>query len=40
MGGWLVLELGEFGVDGGAISEVVDDEGRRRIDVNARRGDV
>ena len=40
MGGWFVLELGEFGADRGAAGEVADDEGRRGIGREARRGDA
>jgi hypothetical protein len=40
MGGQLILELGEFGVDGGATSEVTDNEGEGRVGVNVRRGNV
>ena len=40
MGGWLIPELGEFGVDGGATGEVVNNKGRRRIGVNTRRGNA
>ena len=40
MGGGFVLELGEFGADGGAAGEVADDKGRRGIGREARRGDV
>ena len=40
MGGGFVLELGEFGADRGAAGEVVDDEGRRGIGREARRGDA
>ena len=40
MGGGLVLELGEFSADRGAAGEVMDDEGRRGIGGDARRGDA
>ena len=40
MGGRFVLELGEFSVDRGAAGEVMDDEGRRGIGGDARRGDA
>ena len=40
MGGRFVLELGEFGADRGATGEVTDDEGRRGIGGEARRGDA
>ena len=40
MGGGFVLELGEFGADGGAAGEVADGEGRRGIGREARRGDT
>ena len=40
MGGGFVLELGEFGADGGATGEVADDAGRGRIGREARRGDA
>ena len=40
MGGGFVLELGKFGADRGAVSEVTDDEGRRGIGGKARRGDA
>ena len=40
MGGGFVLELGEFGADRGAASEVTDDKGRRGIGREARRGDA
>ena len=40
MGGGFVLELGEFGADRGVVSEVADDEGRRGIGREARRGDA
>ena len=32
------MELGKFGVSRGMIGEVVDDEGRRGIGVDTRRG--
>ena len=34
------MELGEFGVDRGVAGEVTDDEGRRGIGGDARRGDA
>ena len=34
------MELGEFGADRGAAGEVADDEGRRGIGREARRGDA
>ena len=34
------MELGKFGADGGATGEVTDDEGRRGIGREARRGDA
>ena len=40
VGGWLVLKLGELGVDRGATGEVADNKGRRRVNVNVRRGDA
>ena len=40
MGGGFVLELGEFGADRGAAGKVADDEGRRGIGGDARRGDA
>ena len=40
MGGGLVLELGKFGMDRGAIGEVMNDEGRRGVGVNVGRGDM
>ena len=38
MGRRFVLELGEFGADRGVAGEVMDDEGRRGIGREARRG--
>ena len=40
MGGGFVLELGEFGADRGVAGEVADDEGRRGIGRETRRGNV
>ena len=40
MGGGFALELGEFGADRGAAGEVTDNEGRRGIGWEARRGDA
>ena len=40
MRGGFVLELGEFGADRGAAGEVADDESRRGIGREARRGDA
>ena len=40
MGGWFILELGEFGADRGAAGEVAEDEGRRGIGREARRGNA
>ena len=40
MGGWFILELGEFSADEGTTDEVADDEGRGRVGVNMRRGNA
>ena len=40
MGGGFILELGKFGVNRGAVGEIMDDEGRRGVGVDTRRGDV
>ena len=40
MGGGFVLELGEFGADRGAAGEVADDESRRGVGRETRRGDT
>ena len=40
VGGWFILELGEFGANRGAVGEVTDDEGQRGIGGDARRGDA
>jgi hypothetical protein len=40
MGGGFVLESGEFGANRRAVGEVMDDESRRGIGGDARRGDA
>ena len=40
MGGGFALELGKFGADGRATGEVMDDEGRRRVGLDMRRGNA
>ena len=40
MGGRFILELGEFGANRGVAGEVTDDEGRRGIGGEVRRGDA
>ena len=40
MGGGFILELGKFGANRGAIGEVMDDEGRRGIGLDAGRGNA
>ena len=34
------MELGEFGTNGGAAGEIMDDKGRRGVGRNARRGNT
>ena len=40
MGGGFILELGEFGANGGAAGEITDDKGRRGVGRDARRGNA
>ena len=40
MGGGFILELGKFGANGGTIGEVTNDEGRRGVGLDTRRGNV
>ena len=40
MGGGFALELGKFSADGRATGEVTDDEGRRRVGLDMRRGNA